>query len=82
MDSELKIYSGRKIKLRISIKPFSCHFWEFFFFILFTFVLTLVEGIAGIILPILHGVIITTLVYWYWKKKTIEANQKEDVQST
>lgn len=52
------------------------------FFILFTFVLTLVDGVAGIVLPILHGVIISTLVYWYWKKKTIEANQKEDVQST
>ena len=48
------------------------------FFFLFTFVLTLVEGVAGTVLPILHGVIMTTLVYWYWKKKTIEATQKEE----
>jgi hypothetical protein len=47
------------------------------FFILFTFVLTLVGGAAGIILPIFHCVIISTLVYWYWKKKTIEANLAE-----
>jgi len=51
-------------------------------FVSFNIALFLVEGVAGIILPILHGVIISTLVYWYWKKKTIEANQKEDVQST
>jgi len=41
-----------------------------------------VEGIIGIVLFISHTVIIITLVYWYWKKKTIEANQKEDVQGT
>ena len=33
--------------------------------------------VAGIVLVILHSAIIITLVYWYWKKKTIEANQKE-----
>lgn len=51
-------------------------------FIVFNLGLALVGGVAGIILPILHCVIIITLVYWYWKKKTIEANQKADVQST
>lgn len=41
-----------------------------------------VEGIIGMVLFISHSVIISTLMYWYWKKKTIEATQKEDVQST
>lgn len=46
-------------------------------FVSFNIALTLVEGVVGIVLVILHSVVIFTLVYWYWKKKTIEATQKE-----
>jgi hypothetical protein len=46
-------------------------------FVSFNIALTLVEGAVGIVLVILHSAIIITLVYWYWKKKTIEANLAE-----
>lgn len=52
------------------------------FFILFNIPAFFVSILLGVVTTSFHILVLFIILRWYWKKKTIEANQKEDVQST
>ena len=52
------------------------------FFILFNIPAFFISILLGVVTTSFHILVLFIILRWYWKKKTIEANQKEDVQST
>lgn len=52
------------------------------FFILFNIPAFFISLLLGVVTTSFHILVLFIILRWYWKKKTLEANQKEDVQST
>lgn len=51
-------------------------------FISFTISAFLINILLGVVTTSFHILVLFIILRWYWKKKTLEATQKEDVQST
>ena len=51
-------------------------------FISFNIPAFFISLLLGVVTTSFHILVLFIILRWYWKKKTIEANQKEDVQGT